>query len=82
MMTREEIPEFISALMRCGCTVVSLGESAYVIDDAPIFKADAEQVVTLKSLIRRYGSRDHLKADIIQYLRNSGNCVDVEREAA
>ena len=81
-MTREEIPEFISALVHCGCTVVSLGDSAYVIDDTPILKADAAQVVRLKAVIKRYGLRDHLKADIIQYLRNSGNCVDLEREVA
>lgn len=81
MMTREDIPDFISGLLNCGCTVTSLGDCAYVIDDAPVAHTNM-QVVKLNALIKQYGARDHLKADIIQYLRNSGNCIGVECAAA
>lgn len=81
-MTREEIPEFILALLHCGCTVMSVGDTAYVIDDAPVVNAnEVAQGLNLYALIKRYGPRDHLKADIIQYLRNSGNCIDIRRAA-
>lgn len=82
-MVREDIPAFIEGIISCGCTITSVGDDVYVIDDTTIFASgDASRMLSLRAMLGAYGRRDHLKTDIIDYLRMCGYYVPIDQVAA
>ena len=83
LMKAEQIPQFVEDVVALGCEICAIGDVGYVMGDAdlPIERAEAIQP-DLKRLDQTYGSRSHLKLEIIAYLNSIGRYVDLDDDGA
>lgn len=78
-MQEAQIPDFVSEVAATGCAICAVGHESYIIGDADLSDEDYERVAPVLSKIEdRYGKRDHLKAEIIAYLRSIGRFIDLD----
>jgi hypothetical protein len=71
-MSRADIPDFIDEVIATGCSPTAVGDG-YVIGDADLAPQNCEKMQTiLQEIVERYGSRDHLVAEIARYLMSIG----------
>lgn len=72
-MREDQIPEFVTDVIASGCNIEALGDSMYFIGDADLPAEDYERIAPeLAQIDRKYGPRDHLRLQIIEYLRSIG----------
>lgn len=72
-MQRQDIPEFVAAIVDTGCDITALPGLGYVIGDADLPRGQYREVAPkLDRIVERYGSRSHLVADISSYLTSIG----------
>lgn len=71
-MTRDQIPEFIAAILATSCDITAVGDDFYVLGDSdlPPKKAKVAHAASAK-----FGERDHLRYDIIAYLKSIGRHI-------
>ena len=79
-MTKEQIADFIHEVVAAGCDPVAVGDDCWLIGDADLPPDEGLAIQpTLEEIDRRYGDRDHLHFEIIDYLHSIGR-VYVEDE--
>ncbi len=69
VMREEDIPDFINAVVSIGCNITAIGEEYYTIGDLDLpeplcFEVQGE----LAKGVETFGSRDHLRMEIVAYL--------------
>lgn len=73
LMREEQIPDFVADVIGIGCNITAIGDKFYVIGDADLPEPQRTEVQpVLHELTQRYGSRDHLSPQIVQYLHSIG----------
>jgi hypothetical protein len=76
-MSRTEIPHFIDEVIATGCSPTAVG-NGYLIGDADLPGHKCETVQpALDEIVKRYGSRDHLVAEIAFYLTSIGRAYQL-----
>ncbi|MCJ8521154.1 hypothetical protein ABID21_004207 [Pseudorhizobium tarimense] len=74
IMTEKQIPDFVSDIVATGCDIRAVADF-YVIADADLPDDVYEAVEPeLMRISETYGERDHLKAQITNYLYSIGRC--------
>jgi hypothetical protein len=70
MMTEDQIPDFVREVAAIGCEIIAvLGTGGYLIGDADLSVDDYDIAAPkLREICDRYGDRDHLVAEIAEYL--------------
>ncbi|MET3648964.1 hypothetical protein [Phyllobacterium ifriqiyense] len=77
LMTESEIPRFAEEVIKIGCNICAVGDGLYVIGDAHISDEEYDEVaIKLGRIKEKYGDRDHLKPQIVAYLRSLGRYLD------
>jgi len=72
-MKFEEIPAFVEEVAATGCNITGIEGVGYVIGDADLAADQLEEVMPkLAEIIDAYGKRDHLLAEITEYLVSIG----------
>ncbi|MGE8107099.1 hypothetical protein ACQKP1_25780 [Allorhizobium sp. NPDC080224] len=81
-MTKDEIPQFVAEIAATGCDITALADQPYwFIGDADLPEADQDRVQPLlREISERYGPRDHLHHDIIDYLREIGRIPSFQKQ--
>lgn len=78
-MQETQIPDFVSEVAATGCDICAVGHDSYLIGDADLSDEDYERIAPVLSEIEdRYGKRDHLKVEIIAYLRSIGRFIELD----
>ncbi|MGO4558266.1 hypothetical protein [Mesorhizobium sp. 2RAF21] len=77
VMRKDQIRDFVSELMAIGCEITAIGHRGYVFGDADLGSEAAR--TRARAIARSYGERDHLKRDIVEYLRSIGRCIDFDK---
>lgn len=78
-MLSSQIPEFVRDVVATGCNICAVGQEHYLFGDGDLKDEDFERVSELLGDIdARYGERDHLRADIVAYLRSIGRYIDTD----
>lgn len=76
-MTEDQIPEFVEAVLATGCEMCAVGTTAYVFGDADLPREHQDRIADeLNRIDDYYGERDHLRYEIIGYLRRIGRKVE------
>jgi hypothetical protein len=77
VMTAEEIPAFVREVIATGCDICDIGHTLYCIGDADLSTSELETVAPeLARIWSTYGTRDHLRLEIVAHLRSLGRYVD------
>lgn len=72
-MTEDQIPEFVEAVLATGCEMCAIGTTAYVFGDADLTREHQDRIADELNRIDDYfGDREHLRFEIIAYLRSIG----------
>lgn len=72
-MTKEQIADFIHEVVAAGCDPVAVGDDCWLVGDADLPPDECLAIQpTLDEIGRRYGDRDHLHFEIIDYLHSIG----------
>ncbi len=81
-MHKTEVPEFIDAILATGTPMMAVGHDVYVFAEADVPIEDFDRVVNeVHGICERYGERDHLRYDIVAYLRQIGRFIDDDHSA-
>jgi hypothetical protein len=80
IMCKDQIRDFVRELTAIGCEITAIGHRGYVFGDADLGSEAARR--RARAIARSYGERDHLKRDIIEYLRSIGRFVDYDKSSA
>lgn len=68
-MRKEQIPDFIRAVVATGCDICAVGPRHFVIDDNNLpRKLSRPAKLQLERIEEEFGSRDHLRGEIAAYL--------------
>ena len=78
LMIEDEIPEFVIDVIEAGCDINAVGHDSYVIGEIEEQDAAIEE---LDRIGERYGDRDPIKQEIVNYLWSIGRYVEVASEA-
>lgn len=78
VMQPEEIPAFVSDVIKAGCDIYAIGYDGYVIGDIEEMDAARDELVRINKV---YGDRDFLRLEIVAYLRSLGRYLDIESSA-
>lgn len=77
LMSKEDIPAFVQAVIETGCDICAVGYDGYVIGDADLPQAMSRKVApALRRISRRFGERDHLCREIVLHLRSLGRFLE------
>ncbi|QRY67976.1 hypothetical protein JVX98_27140 [Ensifer sp. PDNC004] len=68
---------FVRAMIEAGSNIQAIGQSHYVLSD-PVNLEDETARKRINEMAERFGPRDHLKAQIIEYLHELGRVIEVE----
>lgn len=80
-MTKEQIADFIHEVVATGCDPVAVGDDGWVIGDADLQPDEGLAVqATLDEIGQRYGDRDHLHFEIIDYLQSVGRVYVADQQ--
>lgn len=78
-MTKEQIPEFVHAILDTGCDMQAISHDLYCIADADVPDDIIDEVSKeVHRISESYGERDHLRAEIASYLRSIGHFIEIE----
>lgn len=78
-MLEKQIPDFVKDIIATGCDICAIGTTGYLIGDADLEETHYERIKhDLVSIDDFYGERDHLKFQIIVYLRSIGRVVELD----
>lgn len=78
-MTKDQVPEFVEAIIATGCPMSAVGHDIYVFAEIDLPEHDIDRVVKEVDVIcQKFGERDHLRQDIVDYLRSIGRYFDLE----
>ncbi|NTG30115.1 hypothetical protein G6K88_31300 [Agrobacterium rhizogenes] len=70
-MSRDQIPEFVDAVLATGCDICAFAQNGYVIGDSDLPPEIPDSVrEELHRIGQQFGERDHLLRDIADYLRS------------
>lgn len=73
MMRAEDIPAFVEEVLAIGCDMKAFSGDSYFFGDADLPPSIADRIAPdLRRIGERYGPRDHLRAEIAEYLRSIG----------
>ena len=73
LMREEQIPGFVAEVIAAGCNITAIGDKFYVMGDADLPEPQRLAVQPiLHQLTRRYGLRDYLSPQMVQYLHSVG----------
>lgn len=71
-MSPDDIPAFIDEIVATGCEPTAVGDG-YIIGDSDLPEPQCDDIQpVLLEIGERYGSRDHLVAEIAAYLTSVG----------
>ncbi|MEI2298820.1 hypothetical protein [Ensifer sp. MJa1] len=76
-MKASEIPAFVVDVIEVGCDISAVGHESCVIGDIEEQDAAIEE---LDRVGEKYGNRDPLKQEIVNYLWSIGRYVDIASE--
>ncbi len=77
-MRKEEIPEFVEAILATGCPMCAVGNDTYVFGEIDVPDDAFDRVVKLvQDICDEYGEREHLRLEIAAYLRKIGRVFDL-----
>lgn len=77
LMRETDIPAFVQAIADLGYPICAVGHRAYVLGDADLPRDLREAYLPrLREIEKRLGDRDHLKLEIVAYLRSIGRYVE------
>jgi len=72
-MREDEIPDFVQGVIATGCDICAIGDDRYFFGDADlppdVYEATEPELARIES---RYGDRDHLLLEIVEYLHSIG----------
>lgn len=74
-MRQQDIPRFVTAILEAGFDICAVGEAHYCISGEGEDPSSKERIA---SICRSFGSRDHLLAEIVQYLRQQGRWIGID----
>ncbi|MGV8935698.1 MAG: hypothetical protein ACOH2J_01120 [Allorhizobium sp.] len=78
-MLTKQIPAFVNDIVAFGCDICAVGANSYLIGDADLEEDHYELIKDdLSCLDEFYGPRDHLKFEIIAYLRSIGRAIELD----
>ncbi|MCA0048199.1 hypothetical protein LB577_14730 [Mesorhizobium sp. B283B1A] len=77
-MKAEEIPAFVHDVIEAGCNIWAVGDDRYVVGDSDLSEAEYRAACPDLARIQRvYGNRDHLRGEIVAYLRTLGRYIEL-----
>jgi hypothetical protein len=77
-MTEDQIPDFVEAVTAIGCEMCAIGTFGYVIGEADLPEQHRKRIAEeLRRINAVFGERDHLKNEIIAYLRRIGRVFEL-----
>lgn len=77
-MTEDQVPEFVDAIIATGCPISAVGHDIYVFAEIDLPDEDIDRVAAeIHAICERYGERDHLRLEIVAYLRSLGRFFDL-----
>lgn len=80
-MTEDQVPEFVDAIIATGCPITAVGHDIYVFAEIDLPDEDIDRVVEeIHAICEIYGERDHLRLEIVAYLRSLGRFFDLPEE--
>ncbi|WP_163269864.1 hypothetical protein [Chelativorans alearense] len=79
-MRKADIPAFVHAVIDTGCEICAVGHRWYVFGDGDLPPAQRDAIAPrLREIEETFGERDHLKMEIVAYLRSIGRYIEIER---
>jgi hypothetical protein len=83
MMSEDQIPSFVQEVADTGCDITAVMGVGFLIGDADLPREAYEIAAPrLKEICERYGRRDHLVSEIVDYLVSIGRHFPKEEERA
>ncbi|NSL25100.1 hypothetical protein [Agrobacterium tumefaciens] len=80
-MTEDQVPEFVDAIIATGCPISAVGHDIYVFAEIDLPDEDIDRVAAeIHAICERYGERDHLRLEIVAYLRSLGRFLDLPKD--
>lgn len=80
-MHKDQVPEFVDAIVKTGCPICAVGHDLYVFAEVDLPPDDMERVVKeIHVICERFGEREHLRLEIVAYLRSIGRFYDLPGE--
>lgn len=80
-MTEDQVPEFVDAIIATGCPITAVGHEIYLFAEIDLPDEDIDRVTEeIRAICKRYGERDHLRLEIVVYLRSLGRFLDLPEE--
>ena len=80
-MTEDQIPAFVDDIIATGCPITAVGHNWYVISEIDLPEPEWERVsAAVDRVARSYGERDHLRLEIVAYLRGLGRCIEFRQD--
>jgi hypothetical protein len=80
-MTEDQVPEFVDTIIATGCPISAVGHDIYVFAEIDLPDEDIDRVAAeIHAICDRYGERDHLRLEIVAYLRSLGRFFDLPKE--
>ncbi|MGP4804248.1 hypothetical protein ACSV5G_10800 [Agrobacterium cavarae] len=77
-MRKDEIPEFVEAILATGCPMCAVGHDTYVFGEIDVPEDRFDLVVKqVQDICDLYGERGHLLLEITAYLRSIGRAFDL-----
>lgn len=81
-MTEDQVPEFVNAIVATGCPITAVGHDIYVFAEIDLPDEDIDRVAEeIRAICQHYGERDHLRLEIVTYLRSIGRFYDLPQDA-
>lgn len=78
-MRKDEIPDFVEEIIATGCPITAIGYDLFVLGEIDVPEEDMERVSKeVHEISKRYGERDHLRAEIAAYLRSIGRYFELD----
>jgi hypothetical protein len=75
-MEQHQIPGFVADIVAAGGNIFAIGDAHYCIVENDQDSADVKQKVN--SVLKRFGDRNHLRSEIVQYLQVRGLSIDLD----
>ncbi|NGO52079.1 hypothetical protein G6N73_12940 [Mesorhizobium camelthorni] len=77
-LAEADIPAFVQAVIGTGCDICAVGHVGYILGDVDLTPRDREATEPrLQEIDEMFGERDHLKPEIIAYLRSICRYIEI-----
>lgn len=78
-MRKDEISDFVDEIIATGCPICAIADDLYVLGEIDVPEEDMDRVSKeVHEISTRYGERDHLRSEIVAYLRSIGRSYELD----